>query len=243
VDDVGKHVARRGLGLRLRGHAGQVVRFFALRPRSQPRRPSVDLFRRIGGRDLVLATLQPGIDEIACDIGDIWISRMVGEYDRHVEFAHERDEFGPAETVVPHLDNVAQRAAIEPVRQQFEKAAEVAGIEFFGGRELPEQGAETIAEFGHAGIQKPFDRVAGLLKHAPVGGKARPFEREDKAGGNLARPFVKRRRRLRAIECAVNLNRGQARAGISEFLGVRQALRIENAAPRLEGPAADTDTD
>jgi hypothetical protein len=116
---------------------------------------------------------------------------------------------------MPHFDDVTQRAAIEAVRQQFEKAAEVAGIEFFGRRELPEQGAETIAEFHNAGIQEPFDRVAGFLEHAPVGGKAR---------------FAKSRRRLRAIECAVNLNRGQVRAGISELFGVRQAFRIEFSA-------------
>jgi len=73
VDDVGEHVARRKLGLRLRGHSGQVVRFFALCPRSQPCRP--------GSRDRVLASLQLGIDEIACHIGDIRISGMVGEYE------------------------------------------------------------------------------------------------------------------------------------------------------------------
>ena len=100
-----------------------------------------------------------------------------------------------------------------------------------------------IAKLGHSGIKEPLDRVAGFLEHAPVGGKARALERKDKAGGNLARPFAKSRPGLRAIECAVNLNRGQARAGISELFGMRQPFWVENAAPRLKGPAADTDMD
>jgi hypothetical protein len=55
------------------------------------------------------------------------------KYDRHREFAQERDEFGVAVTVMPHFDDVTQRAAIEPVRQQFEKAAQA--IANFGMRQ------------------------------------------------------------------------------------------------------------
>ena len=107
---------------------------------------------------------------------------------------------------------------IEFVRQQFEKAAEVGGVEFFGRRELPEQGAEMIAEFGDAGIEEALDGVARLLEHAPVDGKARTLEREHEAGRHLARPFAERRRRLRAVERAVDLDRGQPLAGIGQFL-------------------------
>src|SRR5271155_3735536 len=100
-----------------------------------------------------------------------------------------------------------------------------------------------LTELGHAGIEKPLDGVAGLFEHTPVGGKARALEREDEAVRNFARPFAKRRRRLRAIEGAVDLDRGQPFARITEFLRVRQAFGIEHAAPRLAGPAADADKD
>src|SRR5271169_2152518 len=100
-----------------------------------------------------------------------------------------------------------------------------------------------VTQFGHAGTEKSLDRVAGLLEHAPVDGKARAFEREYKALRHFASPFAERRRRLRTVERAVDLDRGQVLAGIGQFLGVRQALGIEHPAPRLEGPAADPDKD
>ena len=43
------------------------------------------------------------------------------------------------------------------VRQQFEKAAEIGRVEFFCWRELPQQRAKPVAEFGYAGIKEPFD--------------------------------------------------------------------------------------
>jgi hypothetical protein len=58
---------------------------------------------------------------------------------------------------------MADCAPIEFCRQQFEKAAEIGWIELFGRRELPEQWAKPIAEFGYPGIKKAFDRVTGLL--------------------------------------------------------------------------------
>src|SRR6185437_10707626 len=50
-------------------------------------------------------------------------------------------------------------------------------------------------------------------------------------------------RRLAAVVGAVDLDRGQLAAGVLQLLGLRQALRIEHPAPRLEGPAADADID
>jgi hypothetical protein len=90
---------------------------------------------------------------------------------------------GVREAVMADFDDVAQRAAVECVRQQFEKAAEIGGVEFFGRRELPEQGAEMIAEFGHAGIEKALDRVAGLLQHAAIDAKRGPLSANTKPGG------------------------------------------------------------
>src|ERR1700675_2056829 len=100
-----------------------------------------------------------------------------------------------------------------------------------------------VAKLGDAGIEESLDRVAGLLEYAPVDGKARAFEREHEILRHFARPFAERRRRLRAIKRAVDLDRGQPFGGVGKLLRVRQSLRVENAAPRLKRPAADTDAD
>ena len=70
---------------------------------------------------------------------------MIGVHDRHVELAQQRHEFRRAEAVVADLDDMAQRMPAEAVRQQFEKAAEIGRVEFFGRRELPQQGAKPVA--------------------------------------------------------------------------------------------------
>src|SRR6202035_894080 len=100
-----------------------------------------------------------------------------------------------------------------------------------------------LAEFGDAGIEKALDRVACFFQYAPVDGKARTFEREHEILRHLARPFAERRRRLRAVERAVALDRGQPFGGVGQFLRVRQPLRVKYAPPRLKRPAADTDAD
>ena len=87
---------------------------------------------------------------------------MVGEHDGDLEFAQQRDEFRRLEAVVPHLDDVAELAAVERAGQQFEKAAEIGLVEFLERGELPEQGAELVAELGHAGIEKSLDRIRRL---------------------------------------------------------------------------------
>jgi len=48
---------------------------------------------------------------------------------------------------------------------------------------------------------------------------------------------------LRAVEGAVDLDRGQMLRGTFELARVRQAFRIERAARRLIGPAADAEID
>src|SRR6516162_781918 len=105
---------------------------------------------------------------------------MIGVHNRHVEFAQQRDEFPVAKAVVAHLDDVTQRLAAELCRQQFEEAAEVAGID---GCELPEQGTEMPAEFGYAGIKKALDRVAGLLEYVRLVAKRGPLSENLKPFG------------------------------------------------------------
>jgi hypothetical protein len=138
---------------------------------------------------------------------------------------------------------VAQRCVAGFRRQQFEELAETGGIEFFGRRELPKQRPEPVAELEHAAVEKALDRVAGVRKLTPVGGKARPFDRKHETVRYRRRPFAEGRRRLRTIERGVDLDRGQMARRVFKLFRLRQALRIEHAPPRREIPAADADVD
>ena len=82
-----------------------------------------------------------------------------------------------------HLDDVTQRLAAELCRQQFEEAAEVAGIEYLGGCELPEQGAEMPAEFGYAGIKKALIESPASLSTRRLVAKRGPFSENLKPFG------------------------------------------------------------
>src|SRR5260370_16319932 len=99
---------------------------------------------------------------------------------------------------MPDLDDVSQRPPVELARQQFQKLAEIGLVELLGRRELPEHGAEAVAELQHAGIVEMLDGIAGLRQHPAVGGKARALDREHKTVGDLARPFAHSLRLLRA---------------------------------------------
>src|SRR5712692_12043403 len=74
-----------------------------------------------------------------------------------------------------------------------------------------------------------------------MGGVARPFNREDEIVRRLVAPAPEARRLLRAVECPVDLDRGDVSAGIVELARLRQPGRIEAAAPRCKDPAADAD--
>jgi len=157
--------------------------------------------------------------------------------------AQQRDEIRRAETVVAHFHHMTQCAAFELARQQFEKFAEIGFVELFGRRELPQHRTEPVAQFEHAGIIKPLYGIAGFREHPPVGREARSLQREHKSVRHLAGPFAKAFRLLRAVIGAVDLDRGELRARIFELFRLRETLGIEDAAPRLKGPASDADSD
>src|SRR5215471_11123884 len=127
--------------------------------------------------------------------------------------------------------------------QQFQKAAEIRFVEFFERRKLPQQRPEAITELDHPGIQEPLDRFTGFLQLAAMGDVARSLDREDEAVWDLRRPLAKGRRRLCAIESAVDLDRGEMARRIAELLRMRQAIGIEHAPPWRKGPTADADVD
>src|SRR5258708_7627546 len=125
----------------------------------------------------------------------------------------------------------------------FEEAAEISLIEFLGGCKLPEQGTQMLAEFEQSGIKETLDGVAGFRKYAPVHRITRSLYGKDEAVRHLDCPFAKGRRRLRAVEGAVDFDRGKVAACICEFLRLRQPVGIKYAAPGLVGPTPDADTD
>src|SRR6202012_3099816 len=105
-----ENVARRGFLLWRGLDTFQIVRLLALRPGLQSRRPGLDLLGRIGRRDRVLAALQTRIDEVAGEVGDIRIFRVIGEDDGPIEPARQCDEFRRAETVMTDFDDMPQSA-------------------------------------------------------------------------------------------------------------------------------------
>src|SRR5207247_5645115 len=131
------------------------------------------------------------------------IFAVLREHDRRLELPQQRDEFGYAKAVVPHLDDMTEVAAVELARQQFEKLAEIAFVEFLGRRELPEHRTEPIAEFEHAGVVEALDGITGFRQHAAVGGEARSLQREHEAVRHLTGPFAKALRLLRTVVCPV----------------------------------------
>ena len=141
MDEIDEHVARRLLCLGF-VDARQVGRLAALRPGLGARGRLVERLGRIAGLQLLISLLQSRVDEVAGEVGDGRIGGVLREHDRISELAQQRNESQRLEALVAHLDDVAQAVAVESLRQQFEEGSEIGLVEFLGGRELPEQGAE-----------------------------------------------------------------------------------------------------
>src|SRR5207237_9374285 len=124
------------------------------------------------------------------------------------------EEFWRAKALMPHLNDVADRAAPDLLRQQFQKRREIRRVECLERRELPQEGAELAAEFGEAAAEKPLDtrpglgEIAAALRHI-----TRPLQRKDEILRRLVMPFLEARRCLRPVESAVDLDRGAVPAG------------------------------
>src|SRR5271170_3136755 len=156
-------------------------------------------------------------------------------------FAREFDEFACSKTVVAHFDGVPDFAIPDALRQQREKAGEILAIEFLGRCELPIDRTELVAELEHAAGEEAGYRVAGFGQQASIGGEARPLHREDEVVGRLLPPLHEAFGLLGPVIGAVDLDRRELAARIFELALLRQPLRIEDAAPWLESPAADAD--
>src|SRR5262245_20680618 len=74
-----------------------------------------------------------------------------------------------------------------------------------------------------------------------MGEKATALHREHEVVGRVRVPAEIARRPLERVERAVDLDRAEPPAGELELTPLRQALRIEDAAPRGVAPAGDAD--
>jgi hypothetical protein len=168
---------------------------------------------------------------------------VVGEHHRNLETPQKGDEGRRAEAVVAHLDAVTDGPPVEGSRQQFEKGAEVRLVERLGWGELPQHRSQLVAQFQQALVEKPRDRFARLGQHPPVGGETGALQGEDEVVRRFGGPTAITFRLLRAVIGRVDLDRRQPPAGVGQLVLLGQVVRIEDAAPRREGPAADTDPD
>src|SRR5215468_2743020 len=99
-----------------------------------------------------------------------------------------------------------QRSPARLLRQQSEEGPEIVGVELPEWRELPEDRAELVAELEHAAFEEPVDPLAGLGELAAVDDVAVALHGEDEVVRRGIAPFAKARRRLRAVERAVDLD-------------------------------------
>jgi hypothetical protein len=99
------------------------------------------------------------------------------------------------------------------------------------------------SKLGDAGVEEALDGVARFLEHAAVDRVARAFQREHEVVRDLVGPGAEGLGRLRAVEGAVDFDRGEMLDGVFELARVRQAFGIEDPAPGLIGPAADAPGD
>ncbi len=143
--------------------------------------------------------------------------------------------------VVAHFQRVAQRQLADLARQQLQKGLEVLGIEFLGAHELPVDRAEAILQLDQSLRHETLHRFTRVGQHAPVGAEARGLDREHEPVGRVVVPLGPARGLEARIVGAVDLDRGELAAGIFQLALLREVFRIEDAAPWLEGPAADAD--
>src|SRR5260370_6278105 len=138
---------------------------------------------------------------------------------------------------------MAYRAAIELLRQQFEKGGETGFVESHPRRELPQDRPELVAQLEHARAKEAVDRRTCRRQIGAVSDKTRALQRKHKILRRLIVPAAKARRLLRAVEGAVDLDSGDLAARMAELARLRQAGRIKDTAPWRKHPAADPDPD
>src|SRR5262245_44662687 len=214
-----------------------------LGPRLGSLGPFVDVGGLVAGLDLFLGAHQAGVGEVGGGLVDLRKVLVVGIDDGRVVLARQVVEARILEAGMAHFQRMAQREVARRARQELQESLDVLRIELLGRHELPVDGPQPVAQLDQALAHEALHRFARFVELAPVGAVARSLHGEDEACGRLVAPFGPARRLEARIIGAVDLDRGELAAGIFQLALLRQILRIERPAPRLEGPAADTDID
>src|SRR5215469_14062961 len=243
----GRQSAQEGLGGRGRANLGAVdeideaILTALCRQTPKPLGPLIERVGRVTGGLAFATAAQAGVDEIGGHLVESGIVVVVDEGEGDSMAAQQIAKRGRFEAAVTDFDDVAYRSAVEALRQRFEKRVEAGLIEGSPWRELPQDGAELLAQLKHAACEEAVDREGRGCEIPAMCRVARSLEGEDKALGRLAVPPAETRRPLRTVERTVDLDRGDLAAGKAEFASLWQARGVEDAAPRRVNPTADPD--
>src|SRR5215469_1516881 len=201
--------------------------------------PTVERVRRIAGWFLLDAAPQPSVDKIC---GHRLQRRMLCVVDHRNGDPVPAQQLGKSrdrEAPVAYFDDMAYRPIVEPMRQQIQESGEAGFVECLLRRELPQDGAELLAQLQHACRKEAVDRRTGCRQIAAVRNKARALQRENEFFRRLVVPTVKARRLLRTVKGSVDFDRCNLAARMGQFGRLRQSQRIEDAAPWRKHPPAD----
>src|SRR5262249_43592069 len=148
------------------------------------------------------------VREISGYLVESGIVVVVNEGEGNPMAAQQIAKRGRFEAAVTDFDDMPYCAAVEPLRQRFEKRVEGGLIEGRPWCELPQDGAELLAQFKHAAGEEAIDRGGRGREIPAVCRVARSLEGEDKVLRRLAVPPAETRRSLRTVERTVDLDRG-----------------------------------
>lgn len=138
---------------------------------------------------------------------------------------------------------MAHGLAIDAGGRQSQESLEVLRFKPLAWHELPDDGAEFAGKLADTAPDKALDGFTGCGQHLVMGRIAHRLEREDKIIRCFVAPLSKGGRLEGAVVSAVDFDSGEPLAGVTQLLAVRQAFRIEVAAPGRVGLAADADAD
>ena len=153
-----------------------------------------------------------------------------------------RDRLGPpVEPRVVLTGELCRRAGA--ARQQVQERVDPRGVEAQARRELPEQRAQLGTEREDARGEEVGQRHADVAQLLEVGDVAAALDGEQEVVGGLRGPRAVGPGPLQRVERPVDLDRVHQAGEVRELAALRQAGRVEHAAPRRVAPARRADPD
>jgi hypothetical protein len=128
-------------------------------------------------------------------------------------------------------------------REELEEGAEAVGSESEPLGELPEDGAELVAQRQDSLAEEVGQRLLGVVELLHVGDEAAALDGEDEVVGGGVMPRLEVRPALERVERAVDLDAGEAATGVLHLGALGQAVGVELAAPAVVAPAGYADAD